>query len=338
MSLMRQEVIESAVAVQRCLARRADIEKVAVRLRALDPSLVVVGGRGSSGHAGIFLRYVLSRDLGLVTTAAMPGVASVYKRRLRLQDALFVAISQSGRSPDLVRAAEDARESGALTLALVNDTASPLAAACELVLDIAAGPERSVAPTKSVFCSIATALALTALWADDTALAGALRRLPERMAQAVSLDWSPLVKEIARVPHLFTVGRGSGVAIAAEAALKLAKIDGIAGLAYSIAELSHGPRTLIGPDFPVVAFVQADAGRVGAVALLADLACHTTTVFAAGAAGAGIHDLPTLPTDHPDTDLLTQLVSFYLAAEDAAVLRGRDPDKPLSLHKVTRTL
>jgi glucosamine--fructose-6-phosphate aminotransferase (isomerizing) len=251
---------------------------------------------------------------------------------------LFVAISQSGRSPDLIRQTEDARAGGALTLAIVNDAGSPLAEACELVIDIAAGPERSVAATKTVLGGLAAALALVAAWTGAAPLEAALGRLPGRLEAALALDWSPLVAEVSRVEKMFTVGRGPGLAIAAEAALKLAETTGVAGLAYSSAELSHGPRALAGPDFPLLAFVQDDAARAGTAALLAALAALGAPVLAAGLSGPGITTLPTLAPDHPDTDLLPQLLAFHAAAEASARARGRDPDHPPGLLKVTRTM
>jgi len=338
MTLMAEEARESAAAVARCLAQGPAFAAVAARLRALDPATVLVCARGSSGHAGTFLRYLLARDLGLVAAAAMPSIASLYGRRQRVAGMLFVAISQSGRSPDLIRQTEDARAAGALTLAIVNDADSPLARACELVLDIQAGPERSVAATKSVLATLAASLALVAAWTGDAALSAALARLPERLASAAALDWSPLTAELSRVNRMFTVGRGPGLAIAHEAALKLAETTGVAGMAYSSAELAHGPRALAGPDFPLLGFVQSDAGQAGTAALLADLSAAGAPVFAAGLAGDNIRTLPTVPPDHADTDLLPQLVSFYLAAEAAARARGRDPDHPPGLLKVTRTM
>jgi glucosamine--fructose-6-phosphate aminotransferase (isomerizing) len=338
MSLMREETLQSAAAVARCLAERAAIGAIAARLRALDPAVVMVCARGSSGHAGTFLRYVLARTIGVVAAAAMPSIASLYHRRQRLRGALFLAISQSGRSPDLISAAEAARAAGALTLALVNDPASPLAAACELTLGIAAGPERSVAATKSVLGSLAAGLALTAAWTGDAALDAALARLPARLAAAATLDWTPLVEALSGVDRMFCVGRGPGLAIASEAALKLAETCGVAGLAYSSAELPHGPRALAGPEFPVLAFVQDDAGRCGTATLLAELGRRGITVLAAGLADGAVRTLPTVPPEHPDTDLLPPLLSFYLAAEAAARARGRDPDNPPGLAKVTRTV
>ncbi len=338
MSLMYDETRESAAAVARCVAQRAMFEEVARRARTLDPATVMVCARGSSGHAGTFLRYLLARDLGVVAAAAMPSVASLYGRTQRLRGALFIAISQSGRSPDLIRQTEAAREAGALCVAMVNDPASPLAAACELVIDLAAGPERSVAATKSVLASLAAALALTAAWTGDAAMAAAAQRLPDRLDAAAGLDWSPLAALLGRVDRLFTVGRGPGLAIASEAALKLAETAAVAGLAYSSAELAHGPRALAGAHFPVLGFVQDDAARPGTLAILGELAALGIPVLAAGSAAPGVAALPVAPAEHPDADLLPMLLSFYLAVEAAARARGLDPDNPPGLRKVTQTL
>ncbi len=337
MTLMHDETRESADAVARCVAQHAVFAAAASRLRALDPTLVMVCARGSSGHAGTFLRYLLARDLGVAAAAAMPSIASLYGRRQRLAGALFVAVSQSGRSPDLVRQTEEARASGAFCLALVNAPASPLAAACDMVIDVAAGPERSVAATKTVIATLAAALALTAAWTGDGVMAAAAQALPERLARAMELDWSALARVLAGIDRALVVGRGPGLAIASEAALKLSETTGIAGLAYSSAELSHGPRVLAGPHMPVLGFVQHDAARAGTLALLRDLAGHAP-VLAAGADGEGIAALPVLPAAHPDADLVPMLARFYLAAEAAARARGLDPDRPVGLLKVTETM
>ncbi len=342
MSLMAKEAAASGRAVERLLARRVEIATIAGRLRAASPRLVMVCGRGSSGHAGTYLRYLIGRHLGLVAAASTPAIASVYGRAQDMRGVLLVSISQSGRSPDLLAQQAAAREGGALTLALVNDAASPLARAADLVLDISAGSERSVAATKSVIASIAAGIALLAAWTEDEAAAAALRaalgRLPARLDRASTLDWSPLVAALGMVDRLFVVGRGAGLAVAKEAALKLAEVAGLVGLAYSSAELSHGPVTLAGPGFPVLAFVQDDAARRGTETMLAGLTARGVRVLAAGGAVPGALILPVLAPDHPDLDLLPMLASFYQAAERAAAAAGRDPDHPPSLNKVTETL
>ena len=203
MSLMRDETLEAPAAVARCLAQGKTFDAIAADLRKLDPPFVVVCARGSSSHAGTYLQVLLSKQLGLFAGAVMPSIASVYRRRQRLKGALFIAISQSGRSPDLLAATALARETGALTLAIVNDTASPLAQECDVVLDIAAGEERSVAATKTVLATLAAGIALVDAW-EPGAARPALDALPQRLAAAAALDWSRLVDTLAAVPSIFT--------------------------------------------------------------------------------------------------------------------------------------
>ena len=338
MSMMRAEILQSPEAVQVCLAQRDTFAALGARLRALDPPFVVVCARGSSAHVGTYLRVLLMRELGLIAAASMPSIVSVYHRPLRLRGALFIAISQSGRSPDLIASAEQARAAGALTLAMVNDCGSPLASACELVLDVAAGPERSVAATKTVLTTLAASLALVNAWQSIPNLTAALAALPERLAAAANLDWSLLTSILATSNSVFTVGRGVALGIVNEAALKLAEVCGIAGLAFSAAELAHGPMTLAGPDFPVLAFLQDDAARPHSEAFLATLAANGARVLNVGGTVRGAQRLPAVPSMQADADLLPMLTSFYVAAEAAAVSCSLDPDNPRFLRKVTQTL
>lgn len=332
MSQMLNEIGEAPDIVARVIANLAAIQAVAARIRALDPPFVSLAARGSSSHAGTYLRALIGRDLGLTAAAAMPSLASVYHRPQRLKAALFIAISQSGRSPDLIATADQARAAGALTLAIVNDIASPLATACELVLDIQAGPERSVAATKTVIATIATGLALVRAWAG---LPLNLAPLPARLAAAP--DWPAFADTLVTTNNIFIIGRGPALGIAKEAALKLAETCGIAGIAHSAAELAHGPMALAGPAFPILAFLQDDAARPHSEAILATLIARGTPVFAAGTSIPGAITLPTLPATDPDADLLPMLLSAYRAIEAAARARGLDPDRPRALRKVTRT-
>src|SRR5581483_4922255 len=155
---------------------------------------------------------------------------------LRLDGQLFLAISQSGRSDDLIAGAAMARAGGALTAALVNEVASPLAAACDIVLPLGAGPETSVAATKSFVASLAALLHLVALWGADSSLRAALERLPARLVAAQDLDWSAAQDAMADAASLVTIGRGPTLAIAREAALKLKEVANLPAEAFSGAE------------------------------------------------------------------------------------------------------
>jgi glucosamine--fructose-6-phosphate aminotransferase (isomerizing) len=335
MSLMREETLEAPHAVARCLAQESVFADIGARLRQLDPPFAMVCARGSSSHAGTFLRYVMARRLGLIGAPAMPSMTSVYGVRQRLTGALVIAISQSGRSPELVRQTAMARGAGAFCLGLLNDPHSPLAEECNAVIDVSAGRERSVAATKTVLATMAAGLALVDAWkgTNDPALA----RLPARLRQSATLDWSVLTTRLTEVPGIFVVGRGAALGVAKEAALKLAETCGIAGLAFSAAEIAHGPMVLAGPQFPVLGFLQHDASLNHSQQILGALAARGVPVLTAGDSVAGAVALPTLPWDSPDADLLCELLCFYLCADTAARARGLDPDHPPRLKAVKET-
>src|SRR5439155_2159872 len=174
-----QELHEAPQALRRQARELAvPLAELATALNRHPPRLVVTCARGSSAHAATFAKHLIELYLGIPVAAAAPNIASVYHRKLHLKDQLFLAISQSGRSDDLVANAAMARAAGALTAAFVNDGDSPLAAASDIVLPLGAGPERGVAATKTVIASLAALLRLVALWTEDPALAAALDRLP----------------------------------------------------------------------------------------------------------------------------------------------------------------
>src|SRR5215469_12343194 len=185
MSRMAHEIGEApeAVAAQAHVLD-APLAELGTRLARMDPRVIVTCARGSSAHAATFGKHLCERYLGVPVAAVAPNIATVYGRQLRLKDQLFLAISQSGMSDDIVEAARTAKLSGALTVCIVNAVASPLAAACDVVLPLAAGPELSVAATKTFVASLSALLNLVAAWAGERAIKAALARLPDRLASA----------------------------------------------------------------------------------------------------------------------------------------------------------
>jgi glucosamine--fructose-6-phosphate aminotransferase (isomerizing) len=336
---MAAELRQAAEAVF-AQARRLDVPigELIARLEARPPQLVVTCARGSSAHAATFGKHLVERHLGIPVAAMAPNIATVYRRPLRLSGQLFLAISQSGRSDDLVESAVAAKSGGALTAALVNETDSPLAAACDIVLPMAAGPEHSVAATKTFIASLAALLRVVASWSADAALPPALDRLPERLAAAASLDWSAAAGAFAAAPSLIAIGRGPTLAIAREAALKLKEIANLHAEAFSGAEFLHGPVALVSTRFPVLMLVPNDEAADGLRRLAADLAGKGAALFAADAGdGAPGTALPVLAPDHPEADALCQIQSFYAMMVELAARLGIDPDRPRHLQKVTRT-
>lgn len=340
-SRMASELREAPAAVQAQGHQLiAPLRELASRLKARPAQLVVTCARGSSAHAGTFGKHLIEHHLGVPVAAMAPNIATVYRRRLRLSGQLFLAISQSGRSDDLVESAVMAKAAGALTAGLVNETDSPLATTCDIVLPMSAGPERSVAATKTFIASLAALLRLVAFWRDDVpALAAALDRLPDRLDRATTLDWSPAAAAFAAAPSLIAIGRGPTLAIAREAALKLKEIANLHAEAFSGAEFLHGPVALISTQYPVLTFVPNDEAADGLRRLVADLAGKGAALFVAdpGQQTVSGSALPVLSSDHADADTLCQIQSFYAMMVDLAERLGIDPDRPRHLQKVTRT-
>jgi glucosamine--fructose-6-phosphate aminotransferase (isomerizing) len=337
---MRAEALEAPDVVARMLEANRDRCRALVgRLRKSPPPFAVTCARGSSDNAGTYAKYLLEIRLRLVTASVGPSISSVFGVAPQMKDALLLAISQSGRSPDLLSLAEAGRQAGALTVALVNDTESPLAQTAEIVLPLLAGPERSVAATKSYIASLAAILQLVAHWSEDAALIDAVAKLPEQLAQAARLDWFAAESMLRNARSLFVVGRGPGFGIAQEAALKLKEICGMHAEAMSSAELMHGPLALPGSDFPVLAFLQPDPTEAGMVKVVRSLSARGVPVAAAGSHDqmAGAVTLPSVAGVHPLAAPILLVQSFYLLAERLAWARGRDPDRPPHLKKVTET-
>jgi glucosamine--fructose-6-phosphate aminotransferase (isomerizing) len=309
------------------------VAELVARLHRRPPSVVVTCARGSSAHAATFAKHLIELYLGVPVAASAPNIASVYRRKLRLDGQFFLAVSQSGRSDDLVANAAMAREAGALTAALVNDTESPVAAACDIVLPICAGPERSVAATKTFVASLAALLRLVADWAGDPPLVASVARLPERLANAGDLDWSTATGPIAAASSLVVIGRGPTLAIAREAALKLKEIANLHAEAFSGAEFLHGPVALVEARYPILALMPTDASGAGMRALVRDLGDKGAAVFAASPDGA----LPVLAPDHPETDAVCLIQAFYAMMVGLAARLDIDPDHPRHLQKITRT-
>jgi glutamine---fructose-6-phosphate transaminase (isomerizing) len=334
-SAMARETAEIPTAAERLLVRNDLFAAVAERIEQAKPRIVVFCGRGSSGHVGVYLRYLFETRLGLLASAAAPSVLTAYRRIPDFSDSLFVVVSQSGRSPDLINATQMARKFGALTLAIVNDEKSPAAAAAELVLPIGAGTEQSVAATKTVALSMITGARLIATLARDDELNEGLRHLPRRLSAALACDWSSWGDRAAGSAAAFVVGRGYGLGCVREIALKISEILRVPALGYSAAELRHGPRASVTPATPVLVLRQNDPAAAAIDELVRDLQDAGEALFIAGGAEA---TLPWIGDGHPICDPVLMLIPAYRAIEAAARRRGFDPDKPPYLSKVTRTL
>jgi glucosamine--fructose-6-phosphate aminotransferase (isomerizing) len=342
MTVVEAQILSELDQAPDAVRRQADaltepIQALVASLRRKPPQVVVTCARGTSAHAATFGKHLIERYLNIPVAAAAPNIATVYHQRLQLADQLFLAISQSGRSDDLIEQATAARASGAVTACLVNETDSPLARACEFVLPMAAGPEHSVAATKTFVASLAALTQLIAAWTRDDVMVAALHRLPDRLTAARMLDWREAIESFAAAGSLITIGRGPTLAIAREAALKFKEMCNLHAEAFSGAEVLHGPVTLVSPHYPVLMLMPTDAAAPGMLQLARDLRDKAAAVFTTDPGETGARSLPVLTPEHPETDAIVLVQSFYRFAIRLAERRGIDVDNPRHLQKVTRT-
>ncbi len=334
---MFQEAAQSAAVVREQLARnRAQAARLGSELRALGPRAVITCARGSSDHAATYAKYLVETRVGILTASAAPSVASVYRAAQDLSDCLFLAISQSGQSPDLLATAQSAKRAGALVVALVNDEDSPLAHEAHHCVPLCAGAEQSVAATKSYIASLAALAHLVAEWTGDARLLDALVAAPAGLERAWALGWESAAGRLRDASHLFVIARGMGLAVAQEAALKCKETCGLHAESFSSAEVRHGPQALLQGGFPALVLAQDDETRPGIEALARELVARGVQVLAAGADIPGATPLPTIEA-HPAVEPLLLAQSFYRLANALAIARGFDPDRPPHLRKVTET-
>jgi glucosamine--fructose-6-phosphate aminotransferase (isomerizing) len=306
-------------------------------LRRLAPRAIVTCARGSSDHAATFAKYLIETRLGILTSSAAPSISSVYAAKADLRGTVMLAISQSGASPDLLATVASAKGAGAAIVAMVNVENSPLALAADYTIPLCAGTERSVAATKSYIAALSAIIHLVAFWSQDEELLDALAQAPAQLERAWKLDWRPALEPLRPAHDLYVVGRGLGLGVAQEAALKLKETCGLHAEALSAAELRHGPMALVQVGFPVLIFAQNDETHGGVAALATELAARGAQILLAGASSPKSLVLAT-ENAHPAIQPMLIIQSFYRMVNALAVARGFDPDRPPHLRKVTETV
>jgi len=335
---MRDEILEIPDAVERLLMRgKNSVQSAATAATHLDPRLLMSVARGSSDHVCTYLKYASELVLRRPMASVGPSVNSIYGIDLLSERTLCLSVSQSGRSPDIVHMTQSLRAGAGLTVAITNDVASPLADAAEMTLPLHAGPEVSVAATKTFVTSMVTGLWLIAEIKKDCELVHAIHALPEDLAKATACDWSAAADALTG-QSVFTIGRGPSWAVANEAALKFKETCLIHAESYSSAEILHGPVSIVGPGFPIIGFAAGDLAEDSLVEVADALAAKGATVFVTSKRAKAAHLLPHIRTAHWLTDPIAAIVSFYAMVEAIARSRGIDPDTPRHLNKVTETV
>ena len=343
-SHLYREIHEQPVVLQTLLAQeRATVQQLAETVRGRQIDYVLIAARGTSDNAGRYANYLFGALNGLPVALAAPSLYTIYQHPPRLRNALVIGISQSGKSPDIVSVLEDAKQQGALTVAISNFASSDLARQADYVIELHAGEERSVAATKTYTSELLAIAMLATHLAEDRAAQAALDALPDAVAKV--LEIAPTVGQVAERYRYMTscvvIGRGYNYATAFELALKLKELTYTLAEPYSSADFLHGPLALIENGFP--ALVVAPTGI-----MLPELQEFVRVLHQRGAEPVVISDDPaTLALGRSQLPLLatlpewlspfTAIVPGQLFAMHLAYARDYDPDHPRGLRKVTET-
>lgn len=335
---MYEECLSAPAAVARQLAAdQGAYAALGEALRAQPPTSLLTVARGSSDHAANYLAYLVMARLGRLVTSLPMSLVTLYQSKIASEGLVSLAFSQSGQSPDLVAPTQFFRANGARTVAFVNAEGSPLAQAAEYVFPLHAGPEQSVAATKSYIAQLVAGARVVASWSEDRDLLAGLQTLPQVLEQAAAQPWDVAVDVLKDADRLFVIGRGLGLPVALEAALKFKETCGIQAEAFSGAEVKHGPMALVDEGYPMLVFAPRGPAQAGLLALAEEMRGRGARVLLAAPAGTPGAELPLSCTGNEDLDAIAVVQSFYPMVEALARARGLNPDQPRHLAKVTKT-
>ena len=321
------------------MARMKAIDEIAAILRSKDFATVQVLGRGTSGNASLFLKYLIEVKLGILVADASPSTTSIYKSPIAMRNNLLIGMSQSGKSTDLVEFARTAIESGAYFVAMTNDATSPLAQLAHHHIDLGVGPELAVAATKSYSSELLHAQLLVDAMLRETPVAA----LAEEAARVIE-DSDLRIQKATALHHaddIVVLGRGYSLANALELSLKIKETSLINVPANSTAEYLHGPIAALKESSSVI-FLAPTGQDYSVIAPTVDrVRAITKNVFWIGSAeycADGETFLGGSSIANESYSCILDSTVLQLLANQLAVAKGLNPDAPKGLNKVTLTL
>jgi glucosamine--fructose-6-phosphate aminotransferase (isomerizing) len=343
-SYLQTEILEQPAVLQRLLEdERPSVERIAAVIRQAAPRYVMLVARGSSDNAARYGQYLFGAVNGLPVALAAPALYTLYQHPPRLDGALVLAISQSGQSPDIVAVVEEGRRQGALTVAITNEPDSPLAGAAQHAISLLAGPERSLAATKTYTASLMTLALLSASLAGDAGRMQSLRAVPGFVAEVLA-SAPAILRAAERYRYMdacVVASRGYNYATAFEITLKLKELAYVLAEPYSLADFRHGPMAVVERDFPVITLVPEGVMAPGLLEFLRQLRERQAEIMVISALDEALAMAQTplaLPRGLPEwLSPLIVVVPGQLFALGLTLAKGLDPDHPRGLRKVTLT-
>jgi len=343
-TFLYKEIFEQPAVLKRLISQEVNEINILVQaIREKAITQVVIAARGTSDNAARYAKYLFGAVNHLQVALATPSLYSIYRRPPRLYNSLVLGISQSGKSPDIVKVIEGAKQQGMLTATITNYPQSDLAQMGEYKINLHAGEERSIAATKTYTSELAAIALLSATLADDQSMLNVLEKAPS-FANAM-LELAPLAKDIAQqyqeMRYCIVIGRGFNYATAFELALKLKELTYTMVEPYSSADFLHGPLAVVEPGFPVIVFAPSGAMIEEMKALLDTLKQRHASIIAIS------DDTEILKAAHIPFQLpfsvpewfspITSIIPGQLFAMHLAYWRGLDIDNPRAIKKITET-
>lgn len=336
---MLKETLETATIIKSQWNTNKQVRKQIVDAwREFNPYSFLTIARGSSDHAAQYFNYLVGLKLGKLTTSFTPSLVSIHQAQINASQTISVGISQSGRSPDLVQSFAFFKQKNFETLAIVNNEKSPLAEQAKHVYPLWAGEEKSVAATKSFIASLFASASLIAQYAGDSNLLQSLEDHDSTMVSSTKNKWDKIVEALKDNHKAMVVGRGLGLSIALEAALKLKETCHLQAEAFSSAEILHGPQAVIEEKYPLIIFALRGPSQKSLFELAAQMKQRGANVVVVSDLENDLTDCLYSRALHPDLDALNAIHQFYISVEALAKTKGLNPDSPRSLSKVTLTL
>ncbi len=343
-SNLLKEIREQPAVLERLLSEGwPTVQQIADLIRARDVQSVLIAARGTSDNAATYGKYLLGSYNQLPVALAAPSLYTLYNRPPTVRNALVLGISQSGASPDVCSVVSTSREQGALTVALTNDAGSALAETAECVIDLMAGPERSVAATKTYTAELMALALLSVALAGDSGRLEQLSAVPGAVRETLALaeEGTTGALRYRYMPDCVVVGRGYNYATALEIALKLKELTYVGASPYSSADFRHGPVAVVDRGFPVVLVAPSGAVHSDLMDLMSDLEAREAELVVISDQEETLNRAHTslrLPTGLPEwVSPLVAVIPGQLLGYNLALVKGLDPEHPRGLRKVTET-
>lgn len=341
---LREEIFDQPDVLRNLLRNREAIVRIAEELKRRRISFVYLAARGSSDNAGLYTKYILGGRNGLPVALAAPSLFTIYRTPPQLSGTLVIGISQSGTSTDIVEVLKRGRESGATTLAITNDSSSPLAQTAEFILDIQAGAEEAVAATKTYTAQLLAIALLSVELSNDRDGLQALNHVPSLLTQALELDQeiANLAERYRYIDRCVVLGRGFNYCTAYEWALKLEEMTYVVAEPYSSADFQHGPIAVIEHGFPVFAILPEGLMFEEVFQLSGKLKDERNAELIVLSNRKEALDIATSPIPLPGSipewiSPIPFIVPAQLFVYHLTVAKGYDTEHPRGLKKVTDT-